>query len=106
MRTDLEMCLSKPLKTNNLNLKITIFNENLHSVYKKKNWKYDKQNGILVYTKNQSEQTKIQYDIILINWGPSFRAGSEMLNVEGGKRNYKNIFEKVRNAYAISIWCD
>ena len=33
---DLEMCLSKPLKTNNLNLKITIFNENLHSVYKKK----------------------------------------------------------------------
>ena len=59
----------------------------------KKIWKYDMQNGILVYTKNQSEQTKIQYDIILINWGPSFRAGSEMLNVEGGKRNYKNIFE-------------
>ena len=102
MRTDLEMCLSKPLKTNNLNLKITIFNENLHSVYKKKKIE-NTICRILVYTKNQSEQTKIQYDIILINWGPSFRAGSEMLNVEGGKRNYKNIFEKVRNAYAISI---
>ena len=47
-----------------------------------------------MYTKNQSEQTKIQYDIILINWGPSFRAGSEMLNVEGGKETTRTFSKK------------